>query len=430
MGRVRDLLPLLAGLGECVTPAARTAAWNLAWMLGGTAVSQGCLIVAVIILTGALGREPFGILATALALQNYVVVVGSAGLPVVLVREFVRRPGEQSKIVSTFVVMAWALGTVSATAAVLIAWLLGVSSDELRVLAVLAIGATPACANPIAVYDALHRQAVASVVIALADLILLAIVLAGWYGEYLSVLGVAFVFAAKWFMAVMALTLMMRRWVRFSLNEVRWNEAIRLWRSGWPILVASILATLPISGGTIIVRWLHGPAEAGIMGLAAQVLQAVLTIGSLAHRLVSPHVNGPYGFDRRFVLKLLVFYALFLSLVYISLLGGTAVLVRYVLDPAYSSALWPCWLSATAGVIAIGGTTGNNYLLAMHRERWISVSFFGAAVVFTLTSAVLTGPFAASGQAAATVIAYAALSVLNALGLVLGHSTKNSNPSA
>ena len=96
------------------TPAGRQAAANFAWILAGRIISQACLVGVILLLTQALGPELFGIFATALALQGYIVLLATAGMPAVVVREAVRRPDEVAQITSTFLAVAWTVGLLAA----------------------------------------------------------------------------------------------------------------------------------------------------------------------------------------------------------------------------------------------------------------------------------------------------------------------------
>lgn len=165
---------LLAFFRSYFTPAGRQAAWNLAWMLGGRLVSQASLLLVVLLLTRALGLEQFGIFSTALALQGYIVILGSAGMPTVVVRECVRRPQDRTRIASTFLAVSWSVGGIAALSLAVGAWFLCTSPVEKTVLIIMALGTAVATANPEPIFDALHRQAVPAVILALADLALLA----------------------------------------------------------------------------------------------------------------------------------------------------------------------------------------------------------------------------------------------------------------
>ncbi|MCR4411015.1 MAG: oligosaccharide flippase family protein [Thermoguttaceae bacterium] len=395
------------------TPAARRAAWNLAWMLGGTALSQLCLLAVVLVLTGVLGREQFGIFSTALAIQTYIVLFGSAGMPAVVVREMVQRPADRAAIASTFLAIALSLGLVSAAAIALVVAFLGISPEEKLLLGILSLGAAAACANPVALFDALHRQALPAIAMALADLVLLACVLAGWHWGVLSLVRVGVLFSAKWVLLVLLLVAVVRRLVPVSPRQVRLSEVCQLWRSSWSILLASLLAMVPIAGGTLFVRWFRGPAEAAIMGLATQVLQAYVMLAALAHRLMRPHVAGVHGFQRSFMLKLAAFYATFLSSLYVGALVVVELLVRCFLPPGYADALWPCRLAATAGLVAGTATIFHNYLLVQKRERAILVGYFAAALSAAVGSIAVTPCAGAIGQSLVAIGSHIALLALN-----------------
>jgi len=122
------------------TPAGRQAAANFAWMLAGRIISQTCLVGVILLLTRALGREQFGIFATALALQGYIVLLATAGMPAVVVREAVRRPGEVAQIASTFLAVAWTVGLFAALMLSVTVLFVNISPEEKSFSVILGLG--------------------------------------------------------------------------------------------------------------------------------------------------------------------------------------------------------------------------------------------------------------------------------------------------
>ncbi|MGQ9563562.1 MAG: oligosaccharide flippase family protein, partial [Thermogutta sp.] len=250
-------------LRSYLTPAGKRAAWNLSWMLLGRLVGHVSLLGAVLLLTHALSGEQFGMVTTALAVQGYILLLGSAGMPAVVVREAVQRPQELSQIGATYLLVSWTIGGAAAAIAIFAVMLMPLSTSERWLLALMFFGAAAAAGNPEALYDALHSQAVPAIVFAVSDGgFLIAVVLMIWRGDItLPLLGALFL--AKWVLSIGTLVLVLLAQNRFSFRDAKLGQAIRLWRSSWPLLVAGFLAMIPVSGGTIITRFLYGTQEAG-----------------------------------------------------------------------------------------------------------------------------------------------------------------------
>lgn len=400
---------ILRVLRAHLTPAARLAAWNFFWMVLGRVVGQAAQVGVVLLLTHHLTQSQFGMFMTALAIQGYVLLVGSAGLPAVVVREMVQRPQDQPRIASTYLSMTAVMGfgAWSVLSVIVLFSPLGPSEKSLFILTSLA--AAIASINPEPLFDSQHAQATAAMIVVLGDLLLPAaiLLLIGANALTLTTIGICLVF--KWLLVVLLLGsnkkvrhLLSGRFV--SLQEVRC-----LWRSSCHLLIAGTLAMVPVSGPTIVARIFSGPKQAAIVGLAVQVLQTYIMIVALVQRLLRPHVAGPYGFDRKFVVKLVLFNVAVLSSLFVCATMGSYVVVRWILPAEYGAALLPCVIMAGAGFVGGCGFAVNTYLLVMGRERSILLSFIAAAATFGLTAAFHFSNGSAVGLALGTGLAYVAL---------------------
>ncbi len=253
------------------TPAALRAAWNFGWMVAGAVISQACLVAVILLATWALGPRQFGSFCFILTIQNYLILVGAAGLPAILVREVVTRPAEADGIVGTYLAITWSVGGLVGAAVLVAGPLLPILPVERLALVVMVLATIPACAQVHVLFDADHRQALAAGVMAVSDLALLAAVLGLWKYGRLQLVSLASCFAVKWVLSTLVLLVIYHRWLRPLRWQISGLEARRFWRSGWPVLAASILGTIPTSGGVIVVRALHGPEEAAIAGLGTQL---------------------------------------------------------------------------------------------------------------------------------------------------------------
>lgn len=211
-----------------LTPAGRQAVWNLTWMLAGRITSQVCLVVVILLLTRALGQQRFGIFATALAIQGYIVLLGAAGMPAVIVREAVRRPHQRSEIASTFLGVAWLIGLLGAAALGVTVFFLDISPAERLLLIAMCLGAAVASGNPQPLFDALHRQAFPSLTLAAGDVLLLAGIALLWLAGGVSLPAIGLLFSLKWLATVAVMVLCVRRWVPLAVASVHWAEAARL----------------------------------------------------------------------------------------------------------------------------------------------------------------------------------------------------------
>ena len=413
-------LNIVRALRAHLTPAARLAAWNFFWMVLGRVVGQAAQVGVVLLLTRHLTQSQFGMFMTALAIQGYVLLVGSAGLPAVVVREMVQRPQDQRRIASTYLSMTAVMGFGAWTVLSVIVIFLPLGPSEKSLLILTSLAAAIASINPEPLFDSQHAQATASMLVVLGDLLLPAaiLLLIATNRLTLTTIGICLVF--KWLLVV--LLLRSNKKVRHLLSSrfVSLQEARCLWRSSCHLLIAGALAMVPVSGPTIVARVFSGPQEAAIVGLAVQVLQAYIMIVALVQRLLRPHVAGPYGFDRQFVVKLVVFNVAVLSTLFVCAVMGSYVVVRWLLPTEYGAAFVPCVIMAGAGFVGGCGSAVNTYLLVMSRERSILLSFIAAAATFTLAAAFCLSNSFAVGLALATGSAYVAMVGVGAWQLFRG----------
>lgn len=413
-------LNIVRTLRSHLTPAARLAAWNFFWMVLGRVVGQAAQVGVVLLLTHHLTQDQFGMFMTALAIQGYVLLVGSAGLPAVVVREMVQRPQDQPRIASTYLSMTAVMGFGAWTVLSVIVLFLPLGPSEKSLFILTSLAAAIASVNPEPLFDSQHAQATAAMLVLLGDLLLPAaiVVLIGTNRLTLTTIGICLVF--KWLLVIVLLG--SNKKVRHLLCScfVSLQEARCLWRSSCHLLVAGVLAMVPVSGPTIVARVFSGPKEAALVGLAVQVLQAYIMIVGLIQRLLRPHVAGPYGFDRKFVVKFVLFNITVLSALFVSAVTGSYVVVRWILPVEYDPAFVPCVIMAGAGFVGGCGFAVNTYLLVMGRERSILLSFIAAAATFALTAAFDISKVSSVVLALATGLAYVALLSVSAWQLFWG----------
>jgi O-antigen/teichoic acid export membrane protein len=396
MADVRFSLSYL--ISSYLTPAGKRAAWNLSWMLAGRIVSQACLVIIVFMLTRTLGREQFGILSTALAIQGYVILLGSAGMPVIVTRELVRRPENASRIASTYFALAWAIGVAVAIVISVSVAFMHISNTERFVIITVVLGSAFACGNAQPIFDAFEHQALPAVVSAVSDLLLLGVTGILALNERLTLSTCAFLFFCKWAILNACLVLLAARLVPLRLADVSASEAKFIWHGAWPILIGSILYLIPNSGGVIIVRWLKGPSEAAGAGLAYQVFQAFAQISLLFHQVLRPHVLSTYGQESWFIKKALSALLLFLFLLAAITILGVWIAFRFILPTQFDDAFVCCLVAVGAGILLALVYFPGTYTVAMHAERINARVMLITAAVFILLSLLLVPYFGVLAQ--------------------------------
>jgi O-antigen/teichoic acid export membrane protein len=394
-------------VGGYLTEAGRTAFGNLLGLVISTAFQQGSTIGVLVVVTRALAPAEFGLLAFALTLHAYLVLVGSLSSGAVVIRESVQRPQAISEIATAFFVLTAASSTLVCASVLAVVAASPVPGSERWLLALVALGIVPASMNMQPLYDAHHRQAWWAAIGAVAEGLGLVAVLWLWRGDALALPALGGVYAAKWGLSMAGQFLLFRA----TVLPIRWApwcvEAGRILRASWPILLASVLFLIPLSSGVLLVRLRGGPAEAALFGLASQVANAYLIFASLGLQVLHPHVVGRYGLHRGFVGKLAVFTTVFVGGLAVLTFAGGWGMVRLLLPTTYEAAVAPMAWLLVAGVMLALARIGHAYLVRLQDEAFILVAHAVSAVLYA--GGVLLVPASSVAMAAAALAPCAAL---------------------
>ncbi|MFG0296591.1 MAG: oligosaccharide flippase family protein [Maioricimonas sp. JB045] len=403
-----------------LTPSGRQAAWNLGWMMAGTVVGQACGMIATLVFANSLGRERWGVVATGLSVQGYMLIVSGVGARPVLVREIALRPDHCAEAATAYLVTTAAASLSVSILAALGVLLIPMGSGERSLLLILAIGNVLASLTFTPLFDAFHRQARVGVITAGVEISFLAML--SWLvrsGD-MTVQAAGIYFACKWGVQSVLLAIDFCRSVQSFSPALDSDLLSRFWRAVVPVTVSSLAGTVPITGGVLLVRAMLGAESAGVMGLATLVLQAFLMFGAVANRIMQPHINGRFGLSRSFIRKLSMFYCGYFLMLLVLALVGTAIVVHWLLSEDYSGVgllvalLMPGALALSASrIVAM-------YLLALHREVETQTVFVSVAVIHVVVAAGLIRVASVQGAAWAFVLS-------SVLGLVwLGRSLQRS----
>jgi O-antigen/teichoic acid export membrane protein len=396
---------LRALLRSYLTEAGKQAAWNLGALVVLTALTQAAAFATLLLLTNSLGPANFGIFAFALSLQPYLYLAGTLGTALVLFREGTREPERLDEITTVYqaVGLAGALVVGGLTAGV--AWLVPISTAERILICLVAAGNVAACLALAPLFDVQHRQPLAGAVGLAVEAATLVAVFALAHSGHLDLVLVGAVYAVKWWLLTFGQYALYHLLIR-PLRPAFCRERLqRMLRSSVPLAGSTVIAGLPANAGVFVVRCFRGEAEAGVFGVANQAAGAYLMFSYLAIRILQPHIAGPYGLDRLFLRKLILFTTLFLALLY---LGGLAVgggVILFLLDPLYRAAILPLAVLLGAAVLLSVGVLASSYLVVLHREQTVLWAHAGAAVVYVVAAVLLAPAFGNPGAAAAAALA-------------------------
>jgi O-antigen/teichoic acid export membrane protein len=390
-----------------LTSAGKQAARNLVALVALTGLTQVAALGTVLLLTNGLGPNGFGVFTFALTLQPYLYLLGTLGTPLVLFREGTKEPEQLDQIatVQQAVALAGSLVVGGLTAGV--ACLAPISGVERGLIGLIAAGNVAAGLALAPVFDVQHRQPlVAGIGLATEVGTFLAVLTLVETGT-LGLVSLGAVFALKWWFTAAAQHVVYRCAIgplrpAFSSERLR-----RMLRSSVPVAFSTLIAGVPANAGVFFVRFLRGDSEAGIFGIASQAALAYLLFSSLAIRILQPHIAGPYGMDRFFLLKLILFAAVFLTLLYLGGLAAGTGAVLLILAAPYRAAVAPMAVLLAAALLFSAGSIASSYLIVLHREKTVLAAHAAAAVVYVVGAIVLVPLFATVGAAAAAALAAA-----------------------
>ena len=393
-------------LGSYFTEAGRNAAVNLVWLVLVTIGAQLCSMAMVYFLTTGLSQEHFGIVSFALTMQTYLMIVGMAGLPAVIIREGKQQPEQLDEITTAhFVISSLFSGTLSIVVLCTIVFVPVSFAEKLLWLGII-IGNIAICINLRPLFDMHHQQAKVGGITLFGEVCgLVAIIIAFYMGE-LTIPLVGAIYAAKWLGTVLLQFVVYHLTVcRLRLHVSR-AVCLHILRSSWLLMVITLINTIPLSFGVIAVRLLQSKEDTAILGLATQVNTVFLMFATIGFRIVRPHIAGPYGQTPSFIRKLGLFIIGYLSALWVGLFVLSYAAIIYLLDSAYHEAiaviallLLGAWLSAATRVMSM-------YYVDAHRERTLFVINTIVAVCFVVGCMALVPYFSYYGAAWMTVAGF------------------------
>jgi O-antigen/teichoic acid export membrane protein len=330
-------------------------------------------------------------------------LLASGGLRPVLVREGVQRPGDLDRILGTHCVLASGAALLLCVLLTGVAGVLPLPGSERTLLILMGAGNVAASLNLLSLFDVHHRQTRCAVAALVAEVLgLLAVVGLVRAGE-LNPAAVGAVIAGKWLLT----TALQFAIYHFTVRRVRivisWEDVSRTLRSSLPVLVSSLLASLPFSSGAFFLRAFGNDADVALFGLCYQLVVVYATFALLGAQVLQPHVAGPWGLHRSFVWKLALFYGGFLTLLWAAALGGALLILFGLLDPFYRRAALPLALYLCGAWLFAVSYLANAYLLRFRRERVLLVASLVSGAAYVVGCLVFVPLYSVTGAAAVLV---------------------------
>lgn len=386
------------------TEAGLRALRNLVGIAACTGLGNLCAAATLFLMTSRLSPAAFGAFVVMQTVQSYLLLLSCGGTLTVTIREAARYPDCLDAITTAHLVLNVGTALLLGLLAVAASWLLPLAAEERWLLAILLAGNVAAAAYPLTLFDLHHRQWLGSVISLAGEILgLIAMGLLAWH-DVLRLSTVGLVFAGKW----VAVSAGQAATYHLAVHRFRWRlcgATLRtMFRSAWPTALAALVALVPLNAGIFFVRVFRGEDEAGLYGLAYQVAAAYQLFAGLGTRILQPHIVGPYGFDHRFLVKLVLFASMYIAGIGILAFLGGYLLITWFLQPYYEAAVPPLGcLIFTAG-LGNGLSLVAVYFVRLGRERFILVLQVGIAVGVILGSlAITTESLAAPGLIAVAV---------------------------
>jgi O-antigen/teichoic acid export membrane protein len=346
-----------------------------------TLLTQSCSCCATLLLAAGLGREGYGAFAFALTLQSFLFLFGCVGVKPIVLRDGIARPDELDQIATSHLVITAAGSGLACLVTIAAAACAPLTCAERLLLSLLAVGNTAACTNIATLFDVHHQQTRSAAITLVAEFCgLLAIAWLRLTGG-LGLPAASSVFAGKWALATAGHYLVYHRSVR-SLRLTLSPAAVRaMLSSSWPLMFSAVVATAPFGSGVLFLRWLTGNADAAIFGLANQVAYAYLLFAAVGNRIFQPHMAGPHGLRKGFVLRLALASGAFLGTLLLGALGAGLCVILFILGPDYHDAILPMAVLLAAACLHSVGTLAGTYLVVFGRERTILAANICAASI-------------------------------------------------
>ncbi|MCG6154844.1 lipopolysaccharide biosynthesis protein [Rubinisphaera margarita] len=375
--------------------------------LGLLGLGQGSALWSLLLISGNLSPDGFGQLSSGLAIQNYIVILGTLGLRTLATRDLARAPGRLGRIWGTL----WGLTTPAGIALAIGGHLVGGalfarSADEIWMSLWLSCGTCFSILSVVPLLDALGRQSLALGGVALAETLFAIALLTGWIPMDVASLGAGF--AIKWTVASLLQAISLRV-ISGPVRPTFSRRQLNQWKgSAAPLLLTALIMNVPFSGAVVLTRHLLGAADSAVMGFAAQLAAAILLLGGVAVRFLQPIWRDAAAIRETRSRKLLTQVGLYAFLLWMAIVLIVTVIVSFWLPDEYLRGMASIQLMLLAAAISVLARVLWVALEATHQERRVLIAYSTGSAAFIVTSIGCAHPLGSTGVALAAVFGMAA----------------------
>ena len=403
------LARLRAAWGRAETQrAARSAGWMLAERFLRLA---GGLLIGLW-LARYLGPAAFGAYNFAIALSIIVTSLTTLGLDAILVRELVRDPADEGRLLGSAALLRLAGGL--ATSLAIIALAAGLRPADPTAVALTAIIGMAGVLQASSVVDLWFRARVEARDAALARalaylaavLLRVELILAG-----APLVAFAWAFVAE---AALGAAAVLLAYGRRGGNLAHWRPSLAvahgLLADSWPLIIGGLLVNLYLRVDQVMLAQLRGDVDLGVYAGAVRIAEVFpivpnTIVAALLPTVIAARAAGP----DRYAQRLRQLYGLVAALGYafalpVTLLAGP--LTTLLLGSAYADAAPSLVVLTWAGLFGALGVARSSFLTAENYTRLHLATVALGCVVNLGLNWVLIPPMGGLGAAIASLVAY------------------------
>lgn len=392
-----------SGKPEPGTTKSPNGLWLGVYTVALLGIGQGAALFTLLLISRSMQEVAFGQFSSSLAIQNYVVLIGTLGLRTIVTRDLARNPERIGSIWGTLWLMTGPIGIgVAVSGHFLSGLLFSRSVEEVWMSMWLSLGVCFSIISVVPLLDALGRQRLALTGVAITEILFLFSLIGGWIPLKIEVVGAAF--AIKWIIAA----LIQAVFLHISSGPIRWSfdkeQAVQWSKSAPPLLLTSIVMTIPITGAVILARCFLGEAESAVIGLAGQLAGAILLVGGVAVRFIQPRWRDTQSLYDRETQKFVIQFGLYGLIVWLGCLIVGSYAICVWLPSAYCDELFSIQLMLLAGGLGVVARVLWIALLAANRERDVMIAYACGCGVFLLFAFSLLPSLGSTGVAVAAAV--------------------------
>jgi PST family polysaccharide transporter len=400
---------------------ARELVGNFLWLSTERVLDLVLAVAVSVLMARYLGPSRYGEFAYMAGLSTLFLAVARAGIDQVVVRDLVRSPELQERMLGTAALVKLGAGVVAGLAMLGTVALVGnPDRDEFRFAAVLATAfLVQALDVPEMLFNSrtqsrypVMSRSFARIVMAVVRTALI----------YLSASLLAFIWAAAAEPAMIVLMmLVVYRWQGHRIGALRFDPALALSlaRRGLPLMVSGIAILVMMRADVIMLEYFRGPKTVGIFAGATRIADMCLFLAtgvmtSVTPTLIAIGIENKARYDR-FIARLYQGLALVMILISLFFTVFAGSFFDLLLGPSYAGAADVLRIYIWSSVFIALGVVQGQWLVNEGYQRFMLYRAAAGAIINILANLVLIPLYGATGAALATCIAQFASCILSNL---------------